>query len=137
MPKPSGAAASYFIDVTKMLSNISNNEEQGKTGGSETKEKLNQIGQVLNLSNIQLKGCEHPTDITKSCRGIIKHLYPDFEARTKMLISLLPIEKLHGICNYIKIIHPSQCSISTHTLNNAIGNVFSAKRKKKNDSAKQ
>jgi hypothetical protein len=66
---PLGAAASYFMEVDKRLSNTSNNEEEDKTEALRRKKELEKIRRVLSLSNIQLKECKQD-DIRKTCRAI-------------------------------------------------------------------
>ena len=50
-------------------------------------EKLENICAVLKMTERQLKSCEHEVDITKTCRSMIKYIYPDANDRAKMLIS--------------------------------------------------
>lgn len=54
------------------------------------KEKLKTIRTILKLTLEELRTCTHESDITKTCRGIIKHLYPDIAIQRKMSFSSLP-----------------------------------------------
>ena len=75
------------------MSNTADNEaEEAKNA-----EKLKQICRVLNLSAVELKQCEHRTDITKIGRYIVKRLYPDIQTRATMLISSTSSEILQAI----------------------------------------
>ena len=112
----------------------------------EKADKLEDICKVLNMSEDQLRSCEHGTDITKTCRQLIKYLYADPNQRARLLISTMDSEKLSAIhgkdlniihqslifffIGYAKLAHPVQTSVALSTLNNAIGNVFATAKRK-------
>jgi hypothetical protein len=66
--RPTGAAAPYLIEVGKTLAS-------GPSGDAEETDKkekrLTELYKILNLDEAQLKACQHPTDITKTCRSIV------------------------------------------------------------------
>lgn len=49
------------------------------------------------MNEKQLRLCEHETDITKTCRQIIKFIYPDPEDRARMLVSNMKEDELKAI----------------------------------------
>lgn len=58
---------------------------------------MERIKSVLNMSENELKACEHGTDITKTCRSIVKHIYQDLDERAKMLVSSMKVDQLKAI----------------------------------------
>ncbi|CAF4002871.1 unnamed protein product, partial [Rotaria sordida] len=93
MPRPTGPVAAYFIDVGKILSGATIvNDEEGDKG-----DKLEKICLTLNMSERELQSCEHETDITKTCRQIIKFVYRDPVVRSEMLVSSMTAGKLQAI----------------------------------------
>ena len=95
LARPSPTAATYFVEVGKMLSGRSNNEDGSEEEGDG--EKLERIINTLNLSEKELHKLEHETDITKTCRHIIKRLYQNPRERAKMLVSSLDSKILKSI----------------------------------------
>lgn len=86
------ASMSHSADGWK----ISNEE---KTNEKKKKKQLKGISRVLNLSVRKLKNAKHPTDITKTCRSIIKLLYPDESVRAQMSVSKMSpaaLVSIHG-----------------------------------------
>lgn len=71
------------------------NEE--KVLRKKNKKKLKQISNVLHLSEKQLESAKHPTSITKTCRTIIKLLYPNESTRAEMSISKMSNTQLLAI----------------------------------------
>ncbi|CAF3330712.1 unnamed protein product [Rotaria sp. Silwood2] len=133
MPKPIGNIATYLIQLGASLSN--NHEPQKeqkkkKTKKQKKKNKIKKIGRILNLSEDELKYSKHRTDITKTCRALVKTLYPDPSERAQTVITKIPISKLHAIHKYARLVH-HQPNASTNKLNNAIGNVFAATKHKR------
>ncbi|CAF3303572.1 unnamed protein product [Rotaria socialis] len=126
MPRPTGPTASYFIDVGKILSGASINNDVEEDKG----EKLLSICRTLEMTEKQLLSCEHKTDITKTCRQIAKFIYPDPKERAETLVSIMSSEKLKAIQEYAKMVHPAQAKTSNSILNNAIENVFAAEKRK-------
>ncbi|CAF2107918.1 unnamed protein product [Rotaria magnacalcarata] len=120
MPKPSGAVATYFIEVGKVLSGATADEYDEEEKGN----LLEKICGVLDMSEKELKSCEHDTDITKTCRQIIKYIYPDPKLRATMLVSSMDPEQLQAIQKYARLAHPAQARTLNAILNNAMGNVF-------------
>lgn len=49
------------------------------------------------MTEKQLRSCEHETDITKTCRQIIKYMYRDPRERAKMLVSTMDTNVLKCI----------------------------------------
>jgi hypothetical protein len=89
--------------MARLLSTNTNIEEVTTDG------KIVDIGLILNLNPVQLKNCQHKTDIKKTCRNITKCLFPNIRKRAKMLVSSMNRKKLtaiHGNCikNYLKMI---------------------------------
>ena len=89
--RPTGAAALYFIEVGKALTG------QSKKDVEEEGEILEEILDTLKMTEADLKSCEHETDITKTCRAIIKRIYPNPTERAAMLISSMDINQLKAI----------------------------------------
>ena len=93
LDRPTGAAASYFIDIGKILTGVSSKADNEEDKG----EQLESICLTLQMNERQLKACEHDIDITKTCRSIIKHLHPDVNDRGRMLISTMDPDELRAI----------------------------------------
>lgn len=93
LDRPTGAAASYFIDIGKILTGVSSKADNEEDKG----EQLENICSTLQMNERQLKACEHDIDITKTCRSIIKHLHPDVNDRGRMLISTMDPDELRAI----------------------------------------
>ncbi|CAF2953815.1 unnamed protein product [Rotaria sp. Silwood2] len=131
MPKPSGPAANYFIEIGRALSGVTVDEPHEEEKG----DALENICLALDMNEKELKSCEHDTDITKTCRQIIKFIYPDAKERSTMLVSSMDADKLKSIQRYARLVHPAQSKTANSTLNNAIGNVFATDkhRYEKND----
>jgi hypothetical protein len=55
----------------------------------EKEKKLKKLGKILNVSTEKLSACTHDNDIRKTCRSIVKHLYPDIALQRKMSFSSL------------------------------------------------
>lgn len=93
--RPTGAVAAYFVEIGKILSGKStcHDDEDEEDAG----EQMERIKSVLNMSENELKGCEHGTDITKTCRSIVKHVYQDLDERAKMLVSSMKGDQLQAI----------------------------------------
>ncbi|CAF1316274.1 unnamed protein product [Adineta ricciae] len=128
MPRPTGAAKNYIVDVGRVLSGELNNNEEDKG------EKLENICTTLGLNEKELKSCEHKTDITKTCRQIVKKLYSEPKERAKLSVVKMDLQVLQAIHSYAKLAHPAMSNIQNCMLNNAIGNVFATdKRKYEND----
>ncbi|CAF1241573.1 unnamed protein product [Adineta steineri] len=127
MPRPSGAVAAYFIEIARILSGTSNDNDDNE---EEKGEKLEKICTTLDRNESELKLCEHDMNITKTCRQLIKCLYPDTKQRAKMLVSSMDVDKLQAIHDYARIVHPAQSKTSNSVLNNAIGNVFASEKRK-------
>ncbi|CAF1336972.1 unnamed protein product [Rotaria sordida] len=88
----------------------------------------------------ELESCEHPKQITKTCRELVKFLYPDVNQRSTMSISSMSKEQVNAIREYARLAHPNQSQTSNFILNNAIGNIFSSERhkqKKENETKKK
>ncbi|CAF3225791.1 unnamed protein product [Rotaria sp. Silwood2] len=128
MPRPTGDALAYFIETYKILSHDSNNTKEDK---QKEEKKLKEICNVLNTNEKNLIACKDATSITKTCRKIVKHIYPDTDQRAEMLVSLIPDEKLTAVQELVKLMHPEQSNTSNFILNNAIGNVFASEKGKK------
>ena len=69
----------------KILSGVSARVEEVEDKG----EKLESICSALNMTEKELKKCQHDVDITKTCRSIVKQIYPNANDRGKMLISTM------------------------------------------------
>lgn len=67
-----------------------------KSENDKEKEVTN-ISRILKLSKSQLKECEHDSDITKTCRNIIKIMFPDNTIRARKRISSMSSNKIHAI----------------------------------------
>lgn len=91
--RPTGAAAGYIIDMGKVLSGATIVDDIEEDKG----EKLAFICRTLNMTEKQLLSCEHETDITKTCRQIIKFIYPDPKERAEKLVSTMTDGKLEAI----------------------------------------
>jgi hypothetical protein len=91
--RPIDSTATYFMEIGKILSgaSIDENDEENKSY------KLEKIRLALNFSEAGLKSCEHDTDITKTCRQIIKYIYEDPKERSMMLVSSMDNTKLQAI----------------------------------------
>jgi hypothetical protein len=80
-----------------MLSDNGNDEKEQK----EKEKKIDEIGRVLKLDVVRLKDCKHPSDITKTCRNIVKVLYPNVKTRAKTRLSSMPsktVKTIRGEC---------------------------------------
>jgi hypothetical protein len=140
--RPTGSAATYLVEAGRLLSGAldDNNDEQEKG------DKLENICLALKMNETELKSCEHETDITKSCRQIIKYIYPDIKDRAKKLVSSMDDTQLQAIqgkiskyylsptiitfLDYARMAHPAQMKTPNSVLNNAIGNVFASDKRK-------
>lgn len=91
--RPTGPAANYFVDIGRILSGASNEENPDEDKG----DKLESICTELKMTENELKSCQHDTDITKTCRQITKYIYPDVHARAKMLVSSMKAEQLQAV----------------------------------------
>jgi hypothetical protein len=49
------------------------------------------------MNEDQLRSCKHETDITKTCRLLVKFIYPDPAIRARKLVSTMDIDKLKAI----------------------------------------
>lgn len=49
------------------------------------------------MSENELLSCQHDTDITKTCRQIVKYLFRDPKERAKMLVSSMDAKILKSI----------------------------------------
>lgn len=126
-----------------MILNDSNNEK--KETDEEKNRKITELAKVLSLEDVVLKECKQMS-ITKSCRKVIKTMYPKRKSRAEQRISKMcrsKIRAIHRKCritdyNFIinfeyflgfaKLMHPTQSDTPSYILNNAIGNVFSASK---------
>ena len=81
------------MEIGKILSGVLNEENYDDEKG----DKLENICARLEISENELKSCEHDTDITKTCRQITKYIYPDVHARAKMLVSSMRAEQLQAV----------------------------------------
>lgn len=118
----------------------------GGEEGNDPGAKLEMIIETLRMSEGELQACQHETDITKTCRQIIKHLFRDPKERAKMLVSSMKADVLKSIqgevfsshyhystfifLEYARLVHPAQSKTSNSVLNNAIGNVFATDKRK-------
>ena len=91
--RPTGAAAGYIIDMGKILSGSTVVDDIEEDKG----DKLESICHTLNMTEKQLISCEHNTDITKTCRQIVKFIYPDPKDRAAKLVSTMTDGKLEAI----------------------------------------
>lgn len=91
--RPVGTVASYFLNVAAMLSDTSNEAEEQNS----RRKKISKICKALRLSNDELEQCRHPTDITKTCRHIVKRLYPSLTERAKLKVSKISSRRLQAI----------------------------------------
>jgi hypothetical protein len=85
--------ATYFVEIGKLLSGVSADNDDGEDKG----EKLIRICHKLKMSEAQLKLCEHNMDITKTCRQIVKYIYPDVNERAQMLVSAMNDDVLQAV----------------------------------------
>ena len=93
LARPTGSAAAYIVEIGKILSGVSNEENLDEDKG----ERLENICLLLGITESELKSCEHDTDITKTCRQIIKHIYPNANERAKMLVSSMDPDRLQAV----------------------------------------
>ncbi|CAF3496208.1 unnamed protein product [Rotaria sp. Silwood2] len=128
MELTSSALTTYLVHLGSSLSK--NDDEKEKQRKKKKKNKIRKISHVLNISQDELKYCKYTTDITKTCRAIIKLIYPDETERAEMLVTKIPKSKLQAIHEYARFVHHKP-NISSHKLSNAIGNVFAATKHKK------
>lgn len=82
-----------MIEIGKILSGTSNpsDEELDKEARFES------ILETLRMSESELLSCQHDTDITKTCRQIVKYLFRDPKERAKMLVSSMDAKILKSI----------------------------------------
>ncbi|CAF3064312.1 unnamed protein product, partial [Rotaria sp. Silwood2] len=100
MRKPTGDIAAYLNELGTTLSNNVHSKQQQKKKKMENtkkKNKIKSVARVLNLTPDELYFLKHPKDITKTCRALIKLIYPDPSQRATMLITKIPINKLRAI----------------------------------------
>ena len=142
LAKPLGAAAAYFVDMGRILSGKSQSSDDEMERG----DLLETICTNLNMSESELKNCEHRTDITKTCRQLTKYVYRDAKKRASELVSTMNPKILQAIqglnqifcyeiiqfvfVDYARLAHPVQARTPNSVLNNAIGNVFAAEKRK-------
>ena len=97
-----------MIEIGKVLSGVSSNTDEEENAG----EKFEKICAALNMTEDELRLCEHKIDITKTCRSLIKHIFPDANDRAKMLISSMDSTELKAIQGKQ---FTDQCCLSTFT----------------------
>ena len=76
--------ASYFIQMGQLLSGANADSKQ-----QNDKEMLKEICATLGLSEGNLKSCKHPNDITKTCREIVRKIYPNKSERAKQSVTVM------------------------------------------------
>ena len=139
--RPTGATANYFIEIGKILSGSGKVEEEEEKG-----EKLDNICSTLKMTESELKSCEHEPDVTKTCRAIVKRVFPNAADRSRMLVSLMDTNQLKAVQStltsslldvliasllaYARLVHSAQEKVTNSILNNAIGNVFASEKRK-------
>jgi hypothetical protein len=123
-----------------MLLNHSDNEEQ-ETKQKQKKETGN-LAKILGLKYAMLKNCKRK-NITKTCRAVIRAMFPKPESRAKQRIAKMSRSKIDAIHSNYRIkdynfiinfeyfpgfavlMHPIESNTNPIVLNNAISNVFS------------
>ena len=109
-------------------------------------ELLETICVTLTMTEDELKKREHETDITKTCRKLTKYVYRDLKKRASERVSTMDQKTLQAIqsetrvcchritdfssLDYARLAHPIQARTPNSVLNNAIGNVFAAEKRK-------
>ena len=97
------------------------------------------------MTEAELKSYEHETDITNTCRAIIKRIFPHPIDRAAMLISKMDTDQLKAVqskfirslsfvlisvlLGYARMVHSAQAKVPNSILNNAIGNVFASDKR--------
>ena len=81
------------MEIGKILAGVAANVDETE----DKEEQIESFCDALDMTEKELKKCEHEVDITKTCRSIVKHLYPDVNDRGKMLISTMDVAILHAI----------------------------------------
>lgn len=92
LDKPPPAAINYFIDIGKLLSGAKLDDSDQDQG-----EKLENILSALEMDEKELKSCEHPTDITKTCRHIVKYKYRNDKNLGKMRVAAMNADVIDAI----------------------------------------
>jgi hypothetical protein len=56
---------------------------------------------ILNLTKVQLKACEDTNDITKTCRNLVKAIFPSDKKQAKTYVLSMSLTKKRAIhCKY-------------------------------------
>jgi hypothetical protein len=64
------------------------------------RKKIGELAAMLKLDEVELKECKQ-SDITRTCRKVVKVLYPDNKIRAQQFVSKMPrkaLEAIHGKC---------------------------------------
>ncbi|CAF1543694.1 unnamed protein product [Adineta ricciae] len=98
MPKPAGSQMESFTkpsETEKIDTCLSTTKAIEKE--LEIQRKVEKICHRLKITKKQLKKCKDPVDITKTCREIVKCIYPETEIQTKMALSKMSSEQKFDI----------------------------------------
>ncbi|CAF1169823.1 unnamed protein product [Rotaria sordida] len=131
-PKPYASPAQCVIDQPDTLENIAKKEKKNFKKLSKREKKIENICEILNLSETELLNCKHSTHITRTCRAVTKSLYPDIDTQAEKCLKSLPREQIRAIIEYAKLVHPCERQTSISKLKNTIGNTeyFQSEAKK-------
>ena len=70
------------------------------------KTKTQKMLEKFGLSKTDIKRFKKHTSITKTCRALAKHLYPNFDVRSQMTILRMSDEEKNDIIGKISSIYP-------------------------------
>lgn len=80
---------------------------KGNTDVEQEKSKKipKKICSTLGLNEAELNSCKHPTDITKTCRAVVKAIYPEKSERAKQSVVLMGKKKVAAIRGKCEVIY--------------------------------
>ncbi|CAF1271826.1 unnamed protein product [Adineta ricciae] len=101
------------------------------TDPSTMKRKEKKFREKFNITKSDINAWKRRGSITKTCRDLVKHLYPSRDVQRSMAISKMSKKQKNEIVEFARVIHLDQRDISDGLLRNAMGNVFSSEKHKK------
>lgn len=102
--RPNREAASYFIQMGQLLSTENTDVQQQLPSTENTDVEQQKIKKIpkkicstLGLNEAQLNLCKQTPDITKTCRAVVKEMYPDKAERAEQSVVRMGKKKVAAI----------------------------------------